>query len=362
MIIPESTIKLTYNNHDYLLTYYEYLLTNPYHDIKLNYTEDGIIKWFEISLYPILFEKIFNQLELKYPPSFEFYTQKTYRLTDFMKSIISIIRSSIEVIEEFGNGLLVGTAITELATLLLKEYPNTIQKLENLEMIKKDTRIQQAIEFIKSNFNNKISLKDIAKEVAVSERRLLQLFQSEFRKSPITYLIEYRIQKAIEMLKDPLKSIEEIAETTGFTDAKNMRRMFKKYVKQPPSSFRPQIQEEKIVRKRDRREYKRIEVNYAARITIGIKGKRKVLYEGRAKIKNISANGALVTQLENMDGIPVKNPFVCNLEILEGKLRGVRMAGEVVRIQNNGITEFGIYATQIHEEDKEKILEISSLN
>jgi AraC-like DNA-binding protein len=47
-----------------------------------------------------------------------------------------------------------------------------------------------------------------------------------------------RIEKAIELLKDPKNSLADIAYLTGFSDQSHFTRIFKKFTGKNPSEFR----------------------------------------------------------------------------------------------------------------------------
>ena len=70
--------------------------------------------------------------------------------------------------------------------------------------------IQNVISYISENYQENISLNDAAKKVFLSPSYLSTLVTSETGKSFTDILNETRIQKAIQLLKDPTRKIAEV--------------------------------------------------------------------------------------------------------------------------------------------------------
>ena len=65
--------------------------------------------------------------------------------------------------------------------------------------------------YIQKNYKNKITLSEIAVSGNVCRSNCCKIFQSLLNKSPITYLMEYRLDKSIKLLKISSYSVTEIA-------------------------------------------------------------------------------------------------------------------------------------------------------
>lgn len=111
------------------------------------------------------------------------------------------------------------------------------------DSLKKDEhRIKKAIIFIENNFNSFISIGDIAKSADISISTCLRLFKDILCTTPIQYLINYRIQKAVEKMKyNKKKPISEIAYECGFSDATYFNRRFKKIHGCTPTQYLSEI-------------------------------------------------------------------------------------------------------------------------
>ncbi|WP_261304991.1 response regulator [Paenibacillus andongensis] len=103
---------------------------------------------------------------------------------------------------------------------------------------KKDrTIVHEAKQFIKQNFHQSITLKQIANEVHVTPGHLSALFR-ESGETYIQYLTTMRVNKAIELLGDIRYKIYEIAESVGYSDHTYFSEIFKKYMGKTPTEYR----------------------------------------------------------------------------------------------------------------------------
>ena len=98
--------------------------------------------------------------------------------------------------------------------------------------------IQTILEYIEKNYQSNITLNDISHKVYLSPSYISSLIASETGKNFVDIVSEIRIQKAIELLKDPQKKISEIAHSVGFREAQYFTLTFKKYTELTPRDYR----------------------------------------------------------------------------------------------------------------------------
>ncbi|NMA67264.1 MAG: helix-turn-helix domain-containing protein [Clostridiaceae bacterium] len=107
----------------------------------------------------------------------------------------------------------------------------------SLDKIIKDSTVLAMINYIKNNYQDKISISDLSKELAYSESMLNRKFKKEVYLTFNEYLNRYRINKAIELLENSDYNISEIAYMCGYSSAKYFARVFKKYLGMSPSDL-----------------------------------------------------------------------------------------------------------------------------
>lgn len=87
-------------------------------------------------------------------------------------------------------------------------------------------RMQTMLLFIQNNYQNKLTLRDIADSANISKSECSRCFQNYLQSSPVDYLIVYRIERAKKLLQYGQDNIETIALSVGFESATYFCRMF----------------------------------------------------------------------------------------------------------------------------------------
>lgn len=101
-----------------------------------------------------------------------------------------------------------------------------------------EERIKQALVFIESNYSESITIDDIAKSANVSTSTCLRLFRTVLNTTPVAYLLVFRLQRALEELKqNDSRTISEIAYSCGFSDASYFNRRFRKEYGITPTEY-----------------------------------------------------------------------------------------------------------------------------
>lgn len=98
--------------------------------------------------------------------------------------------------------------------------------------------IKQVLNYIHEQYCMKISLKDLSNIALLSPNYLSKIFKEMTGETISQYISNIRIEHACEMLRDTKKSVDKIAEETGFGDAGNFRRAFRKQMGISPQVYR----------------------------------------------------------------------------------------------------------------------------
>ena len=94
-------------------------------------------------------------------------------------------------------------------------------------MTKNKQQILDALEYIHQHFSEKITIDSLAKKAYLSRSTFIRSFQAFCSCSPIEYLLNYRTQKALDLLGNSTMSKTEIAHFCGFYDLSHMERSIK---------------------------------------------------------------------------------------------------------------------------------------
>lgn len=87
--------------------------------------------------------------------------------------------------------------------------------------------INEAIRYIELNYQNDISVEEIAANCGLTRSYFGKKFKEEFGKTPQEFLLQFRMAKAIELLKETKMPIGEISSAVGYNDQLHFSRAFK---------------------------------------------------------------------------------------------------------------------------------------
>jgi len=103
-------------------------------------------------------------------------------------------------------------------------------------------KLQQVIDYIQAYLDSDLSLNQLAASVQMSPHYFSRLFKETTGFTPHKYVINCRIERAKELLKQKQISIAEIAKEVGFVDQSHLNRYFKRKVGITPKQFSQQYQ------------------------------------------------------------------------------------------------------------------------
>ncbi|MDF9867617.1 AraC-like DNA-binding protein [Bacilli bacterium PM5-3] len=98
--------------------------------------------------------------------------------------------------------------------------------------------IKKSISYIQANYQDKITLEEIASHVNLSRGEFCRFFKKITSQTPFEYLISYRINQSALLLRDTDLTITEIANMVGFGSASYYTEKFRKQVNCTPKQYR----------------------------------------------------------------------------------------------------------------------------
>ena len=131
-------------------------------------------------------------------------------------------------------------------------YGNSHQQLNSLKVRKHSTkmelyqRLHLAKDFILSNYENNITLKDIGRASNIAPSHLLRHFPSFFNATPHQMIIQLRINMAKALLQHTDFAVTEIIHRIGFKNDSSFIRLFKGTEGVTPVIYRLQYQKERF--------------------------------------------------------------------------------------------------------------------
>lgn len=138
-----------------------------------------------------------------------------------------------------GCDLMLESIAVQAAIILLRESSHNLSRLVSLPDIYPDEKaVNKAIEYISDNYRNRISLFDIAHETNYSPYHFLRLFKRYTGTTPFGFLLDFKIEKAKDMLKKTGCSISQVCDLCGFSSLSYFSRIFREKTGVTPTEYK----------------------------------------------------------------------------------------------------------------------------
>ncbi len=129
------------------------------------------------------------------------------------------------------------SALLQIFSVLMEEYKGTLPKEERYDY-PYQIYVDQALDYIHHNFKTNIRINDLASYIGIDRSYLTNIFKNVTKMSPQEYLMRYRMEQSMNMLKETDMKICDVAEAVGYSDQLGFSKMFKKYTGISPSDYR----------------------------------------------------------------------------------------------------------------------------
>lgn len=156
---------------------------------------------------------------------------------NFLKDLINTLDSKENNFELMAKSYLYMTFSKIMLMVTHKDKsdllnPNTNNKLDSIKHI---------LDYIHTNYNKPLTIKELSSELNMSEGHFCRIFKSVTFKTPVDYLNYFRITKAQDMLLNSDKKVLEISMDVGFNNLSYFINIFKKNTGCTPSLFRKEF-------------------------------------------------------------------------------------------------------------------------
>ncbi|CAH1212506.1 Regulator of RpoS [Paenibacillus plantiphilus] len=101
-----------------------------------------------------------------------------------------------------------------------------------------DRAVEVALQYMKTQYNEDLSLEKVASIVYLNPVYFSQLFKQKTGKGFKEYIIHLRLEQAKQMLRNPQLKITDIAERVGYHDIRHFSQVFRKKYNATPSEYR----------------------------------------------------------------------------------------------------------------------------
>ncbi|MBT9776649.1 helix-turn-helix domain-containing protein [Clostridium sp. MCC353] len=159
--------------------------------------------------------------------------------TDEQKTFLNTIGQvwDLCVNEPDGYELEVRSQLSKFLYRLGSRRPSRLIQPSEKEL-RESVRIKNMLEFIHLHYQEELNTNLIARSVSVSPSECLRCFHNTIGTTPIQYLKQYRIQKAVELLTGANKKIQDICLECGFQETSYFAKSFREIMGCTPSEYR----------------------------------------------------------------------------------------------------------------------------
>ena len=129
--------------------------------------------------------------------------------------------------------------LTGMGMILLDEIVQTSKT--RIEVVKKNLRdfyMREALNYIEGNYMHDLSIEEIADASGLNRSYFSRIFKETFSLSPQRFLLQYRMNKAAELLKYSQLSINAVSSSVGYENQLHFSRAFKNVFAVSPSEYR----------------------------------------------------------------------------------------------------------------------------
>lgn len=181
----------------------------------------------------------FEEIKNNHAMACEIYEMGVEMAFRFLDKIHSLFGEPVEKVQEDWAEIAEHCkSLVMMETFLKTSFSDTIKTLKKKREEMERQPIQEAVEYIKSNYGQKILLEDMAERLGFNANYFCEIFKNETGKNFSAYLLEVRMEEAKKLLRDTKDAVYEIAAKVGYKDAKFFSQQFVKVVGIKPNEYR----------------------------------------------------------------------------------------------------------------------------
>lgn len=131
----------------------------------------------------------------------------------------------------------VRAALSRSISLLYRQYPVFQSGIPERELRDME-RIKIMLQYVQEHYDEELTIAMIADSAVISKSECLRCFHRTLGVTPIQYLKQFRIQRAVNQLLSTDNKVADIAMSCGFSDAAYFVRQFREVKGCTPGEFR----------------------------------------------------------------------------------------------------------------------------
>jgi AraC family transcriptional regulator len=148
--------------------------------------------------------------------------------------------------EDLGAGASAGKLYGEslgnaIAVYIVGRYSTSTLKFEKFKGGLTKAQLNHVRDYIEQHIDGNPGLQELARIAGLSIYHFAKQFRHSTGFAPHQYLLQRKIERAKEFLRDPRRSVLEASVRAGFVDQSHFGKMFRRMVGVTPTEFRSRI-------------------------------------------------------------------------------------------------------------------------
>ena len=227
-IIQSGTLTIEYKQQKYSLSEGDVFFFYP--EVIYHATSSNGCSFFFVHFDAVLGN---NYQALHFHPFDGYYAHDEIKdiLAPLVASVISMQKK-----EHFAELSTHGALMLFLANIMKMRYTEDADastSSHNSEL----ARLHHVLIYINHHLSEPIYVKELASYINLSEKYFITFFKKAMGVSPITYITQVKMKKALEYLHEQNYSVKEVATLVGYSDIYTFSKAFKKVYGISPSKF-----------------------------------------------------------------------------------------------------------------------------
>lgn len=120
---------------------------------------------------------------------------------------------------------------------LYYEHAKLIDAMEDDNSLNQE-RIKPVLDYIEENYSYEVTLSELASLIPMSEGQFCRVFRQTMNRTPMQYIMRYRVMQSCHLLTETNKKIAEIANLSGFNNISYYNKVFLSIVGCTPKQYR----------------------------------------------------------------------------------------------------------------------------
>jgi AraC family transcriptional regulator len=155
-----------------------------------------------------------------------------------LEQLLLLLRSELHKGNDWIGRLYIESLANALAVQLLREYSTAQPRVAVYEGGLGDRKLLQVTDYINDALDQDIKLADLAQLLGMSQSHFSQLFKRSMGMSAHQYLLQQRIERAKQLLKQTDQSVVDIALACGFNSHSHLSKQFRQLTGLTPKAYR----------------------------------------------------------------------------------------------------------------------------